>query len=124
MSGKRAADELQILRECPFCGGKAFVARGMRDRIGLWHSAVLCENPECGASVPCTPATDPSDSMQEAANRWDRRHERTCHDTAENIGFSVVRTFTCSECGETANIVRRSPSFCPFCGRNLREGDE
>lgn len=27
MSGKRAADELQALRECPFCGGKAYVAR-------------------------------------------------------------------------------------------------
>lgn len=129
MSGKRAANERETLRECPFCGGKAFVARGMRDRIGLWHSAVLCENPECGASVPCTPATDPSDSMQEAANRWNRRHERTCHDVSREAG-----RFECSGCGATVDVEDESGEptmwkrgypqvlrFCPCCGARVSE---
>lgn len=114
MSDKRAADERGALRECPFCGGTPeFSQPQVFD--GNIYGSLWCRS--CGATVYVGPCGEPPyDELEET---WNRRHERTCHDTAENIGFSVVRTFTCSECGETANIVRRSPSFCPNCGARV-----
>lgn len=69
---------------------------------------------------------DPSDCERELerhmAERWNRRAERTCHDTGARKVF-----FVCSECGEIyrkdyMRLWHHKPwSYCPNCGARIKE---
>lgn len=109
------------LKLCPFCGGKAYVAKGLKDRYGFYHSSAVCDNPECQASVDGIPRKNPDESMRDAAERWNLRAERTCHVAHLVDEFGDVAE-VCSECG-FGNVRDRFTAqpfrFCPNCGARV-----
>ena len=114
------------LKHCPFCGGEASVAKGFKDSLGFWHAIAVCNGIECGAGVQSIPSFDAEESMQDAAERWNLRAERTCRDACEKS-----YRFRCSECGAELDLEAEEPtlwdgggsplpvSFCPNCGARV-----
>lgn len=108
---ERIDDDATIkLRKCPFCGGEAdMVDEGSEcspDRF--W---ACCPNPSCFVEGTGVYATE-----EEAAQAWNTRVERTCHDDGRGV-------FRCDACGA---FVRRDAvidciddipiRYCPNCG--------
>lgn len=101
------------LLPCPHCGGEAKEFTGEDAAPHRW--TVECDS--CGAHVG-------SDTRHKARAKWNRRAERTCHDTGARKVF-----FVCSECGEayrkdSMRLWHHKPwSYCPKCGARI-EGDD
>lgn len=98
------------LKPCPFCGGEPRLV----EEISL--AKVACMNRGCDVE----PETPWFWSVDEAAEAWNTRAERTCRNMVEDgTGFK------CSECEAhiSAWWITRFPrfSFCPNCGAKVVE---
>ena len=104
------------LKPCPFCWGEAnMVDEGSEcapDRF--W---ACCPNPSCFVEGTGVYSTE-----EKAAEAWNARWERTCHDSYDG------REFGCSECGAVAHLLirdeagewqRAMPDRCPACGAKV-----
>ena len=101
------------LKPCPFCGGKAAIGHSASVYLDI---RVYCKR--CGAE------TGMYTSEIKAANAWNTRAERTCHNDSYRLDTS---RFKCSECGkggwwkDVADGQDKVPSFCPNCGAKVVE---
>ena len=107
------------LKPCPFCGGEAKI-----QEYNGGFAAVGCSNGRCYMH----PHAFGFPSAEDAAERWNRRAERTCRDT-DNMQDAIK----CSECGETTlntlywcdvddecmTVKGHRPRFCSNCGARL-----
>lgn len=106
----------EMLKPCPFCGGEARAF--FCEESGTYD--VQCQ--QCGA-LPFLGRRRGSGrfkSMDDVIAAWNRRAERTCHDTGARKVF-----FVCSECGEayrkdSMRLWHHKPwSYCPNCGARV-----
>lgn len=72
------------LKDCPFCGGKAYRVYGGDDEKPIEY--VMCTS--------CHAMTEALPTVEEVAERWNRREERTCRIIEDMCGLAH-----CSECG-------------------------
>ena len=98
------------LKPCPFCGGEAntFQTRWTNNR---WYTCC----PSCETICGLPDGYDfvgKYDTEAEAAEAWNTRAERTCHDEAKYPDF-----FVCSACHVT--IGKWVPRYCPNCGAKV-----
>ena len=104
------------LLPCPFCGGEGLEV--VTGKAGQNRYKIVCSG--CGIKTFETVA---SPLHREA---WNRRHERTCHDT-HKCGW-----FQCSECGFPLADMwlhhtgeygyydeENQPNYCPNCGARV-----
>lgn len=101
------------LKPCPFCGGEPTMSSYTYSTLGGGYVQfkVECENDNC----PAQPTVDWHYwSEAEAAEAWNTRAERTCHDEAKYPDF-----FVCSACHVT--IGKWVPRYCPNCGAKVVE---
>lgn len=107
----------ETLKPCPFCGGTAGV-----DKINYYFEdsgerAMSSFVVSCRA---CGMKTAQHRTEDGAVRSWNRRKERTCHDTGARKVF-----FVCSECGEayrkdSMRLWHHKPwSYCPNCGARV-----
>lgn len=101
------------LKPCPFCppdlSDPEFVAfnRSAFDRDLHWK--VRCQTCGCECGVP-------ESTKDDAAEVWNTRAERTCHE--KWVDGSVSRTCVpvCSECGRSWHVAEQ---YCPSCGAKV-----
>lgn len=104
------------LKPCPFCGGEPRLV----EEISL--AKIACMNRGCEVE----PETPWFWSVDEAAEAWNTRAERTCK--AANVAEYAWDDFECSECGwvtwsflmehEGCGTVCK-PRYCPNCGAKV-----
>ena len=101
------------LKECPFCGKEPYMV-DEGDECNPDQFYVVCPNSACFVE-----GTDFYATEEAAAEAWNTRWERTCHD--DGIGL-----FRCDACGA---FVKRGAvmdccdavpiRYCPNCGAKL-----
>lgn len=99
--------ELELLKECPFCGCKA----ELRTYYDFYRYS--CPDEKCqGYAYGGNPTTDCCwyGSVREAATAWNTRVERTCH---------VVIEDECPVCSECQEDIDPSWAACPYCGAEI-----
>lgn len=124
----------ETLKPCPFCGDEARLV--VCDSEGNVHDesyeadpysglsyAIVHGSDDCCGECPVS-TSDPLpwlyETREEATAAWNRRAERTCHDTGARKVF-----FVCSECGEayrkdSMRLWHHKPwSYCPNCGARV-----
>lgn len=101
------------LKPCPFCGGEPFMVGAEID--GRAHYI-----------VKCTACHSTSGVMQmnrsKAAEAWNRRAERTCHNALKESDYGGVWPiphFKCSSCG--VMLAFYEFDYCPQCGAKVVE---
>lgn len=99
------------LKPCPFCGSEARFWRTGRYGDGF-RTAVKCRS--CEARIPSDKCMTPDGAEREAAERWNRRAERTCRNVSEEPDM-----FQCSACGFSCDFAL---SYCGGCGAKVVEG--
>lgn len=121
--------ESDLLLDCPFCGGKPYVqTHGLGDTCV--EARVVC--PRCHVATRREHQSwrvwfgeddlTRTLAIGRAISLWNRRVERTCHDTGARKVF-----FVCSECGEayrkdSMRLWHHKPwSYCPNCGARIVE---
>lgn len=97
------------LKPCPFCGGEAAVWRSERT---LKHQ-IVCTG--------CLASTGQFESIDDAAEAWNRRAERTCRKVPGRMKYGR-RMPACSECGQSLGDARWA--YCLRCGARIERGDE
>lgn len=101
---------VEMLLDCPFCGGKAKEFTGEDAAPHRW--TVECD--ACGAHVG-------SGTRHRARTKWNRRAERTCR--VVRMGnpspTGVPRERRCSECG---GRLTRFGAYCRNCGARVVSG--
>lgn len=102
------------LLPCPFCGAPAKFTHISKKRVFAG-----CTNLKCPVGVhTANYATD-----AEAAEAWNSRAERTCHD----VGSRWSIGFRCDVCGfdagidddESVNFGTDEFNYCPSCGARV-----
>lgn len=118
-------EELDKLRECPFCGGKADLYILDADNtslviLGARKSArIKCCNCFCDISLTNHNYEDIVEIDQiisDAIEAWNTRAERTC----EWIPSDHC-TWRCSCCGIETEVLYRYWKHCPNCGAKVVE---
>ncbi len=99
------------LKPCPFCGGEAELQDDLGREDRVFYRAV-CGDVGCQGHY----CNNWSMTPEEAAGRWNARHERTCRIEWKNEVFA----FVCSDCDRMAMMPPGSkPKFCPNCGAKV-----
>lgn len=107
------------LLPCPFCGGEAKFVK-TSDEIVPGRVELVAWNVRCSRCFASPLPNNYEGSKEAAAERWNRRAERTCR----NLNPPSCRNFECSECGESSEFTPGfMPNYCPHCGaRVIEEG--
>ena len=114
-----------IVKSCPFCGGRAFVAMGQsEDDPTLISYSVICNN--CGVGIFRGPTKDnPSRDMfktaEEAAEAWNRRRSMRKKGGVW-MYYKMVdgeEGVECSKCGTRFSINVGAVLYCPACGAEM-----
>lgn len=104
------------LKPCPFCGGEANTIQ-TRWSNNRWYTCC----PSCDTINGLLEGYDIAgryETEAEAAEAWNTRAERTCHD--ESGGDPCA--FVCSQCGSVRNHPEDEPvAYCPNCGAKVVE---
>lgn len=101
------------LKPCPFCGCKAIQVSGEYRDGGYqeYTSHVKCEC--CGSVSQIITESLTLPAVEEiAAEAWNTRAERTCHNLSE---FQDCDCFTCSNCGESYEVRRLEYDIDEYC---------
>lgn len=99
------------LLPCPFCGGEAEF-----ETYGGTACAVTCRKCRCG-----TPTVSLNDG-ERAVEVWNRRAERTCRMTFDDVSSSLYSgpMLKCSKCGACVPREFSGPyNYCPNCGARV-----
>lgn len=118
------------LKPCPFCGGEVdiYTSGAIPSAVGYPLSVhVTCRDCSLDMAEPSKGGEKALRAAEKrAAERWNRRAERTCRLTYD----SVHADYVCSSCGEWLEDtdydayageerVRRPYRFCPSCGARV-----
>ena len=122
MPGKEMRDAVPVLLPCPFCGGDAqFVME--RDWVVPGKVMVTAWKVECSRCWASPKPNNYEGSKAVAAERWNRRAERTCRDFGGEEGTNGEGyDFACSRCGYCCDLPQ--PNFCPSCGARVEDGGD
>lgn len=109
---------MEKLKPCPFCGGEAHIKEVVSCCDKLY--TVGCSDSGCmGFETMCCRAT-----MDDAAEAWNRRAERTCRLEWRDNGDGYPPSVRCSACGGWLDAVADVEDvalfeFCPMCGAKV-----
>ena len=105
------------LKPCPFCGGEAHLF-GIETIGASVAYFVKCVGNKSKCAGPIR--TKYCDTKERAAEVWNTRAERTCHNDLKDSDFDNVWPiphFKCSSCGDmfpTCDF-----DYCPSCGAKV-----
>lgn len=135
MSGKRAANERQTMRECPLCGSGDIRLYSVAYHSSGKQSVIKCRG--CGCEVrahsgrhdegvegmPDKESTMLMLAKGRVREKWNRRHERTCHAVYEVVPYKnsphlAERRLVCSSCGRALRM-HNTYRYCPGCGARV-----
>lgn len=111
-------NELEPLKECPFCGGEAKEGQvkinGAESNDIGW---IGCQ--ECRVFMNYTHGER---GKREAIKAWNTRYKRTCKNLdvvpKDGSGFYPTPHFKCSECGASYALTDYA-YWCPSCGAEV-----
>ena len=99
------------LKPCPLCGGRAELQDDLGREDRIFYRAV-CGDGGCQGHY----CNNWSMTPEEAAGRWNARHERTCTKVPGKMHYGERRP-KCSECGYGLGDDRWA--YCPKCGAKV-----
>ena len=108
------------LLPCPFCGGGAKFVK-TSDVIVPGRVEVVAWNVKCSRCFASPLSNNYEGSKEAAAERWNRRAERTCRYVRDHMGVAGNWFCKCSECGAEFDerVVDRHFVYCPMCGAKV-----
>lgn len=117
------------LLPCPFCGGEAKFVK-TSDEIVPVRVELVAWNVKCSRCFASPLPNNYEGSKEAAAERWNRRAERTCRAVLHRVEYQEgVVAHTCSECGEILvcfDFEQDPPKpigYCPGCGARVIKED-
>lgn len=111
---REAEEEVSVkLLPCPFCGGEAKFVK-TSDEIVPGRVELVAWNVRCSRCFASPLPNNYEGSKEAAAERWNRRAERTCHYVYDR----EICAWRCSECGGL-EPVGDHVSYCPDCGAKV-----
>lgn len=81
----------EIIRPCPFCGGKADVATAYHEHSPScrWYAQVICEKCLASVGIPSGYYMNEAEAIRKAIASWNRR-------LADGIGFLMEPAKLCN----------------------------
>lgn len=106
------------LKPCPFCGAKAYAVHRAWVVAEHWEIQTGCAEGCINYGMEPEFSTE-----EEAAERWNRRAERTCRFEREFVEAAKDWYCRCSECGQVFPYYSLADRlrFCPNCGARVVE---
>lgn len=103
-------DGVNELKPCPFCGGKAEIARNKSvTSLGWYGRCTSC----LSSGQRFLVRTETFHTEAEAIAAWNTRAERTCHNK------TYGNYLHCSSCDELIYQGDRQFDYCPNCGAKV-----